>query len=128
MKFAIAITILQLAAGACAGPLRGSDASVNVARFGQRDVDTTAPVLSARKKGKAAGAVAGAAAGTAAVAATGAVTKGTSTLVLKESGGVAGNECLTFRNNGQSTNTGGQGGGMGVNEFRTETDLEFPNR
>lgn len=37
----------------------------------------------------------------AAAPAAGAVTKGTSTLVLKETKGVAGNECLTFRNNGK---------------------------
>lgn len=29
--------------------------------------------------------------------------KGDQTLVLKEVGGVPGNECLTFRNNGEST-------------------------
>ena len=33
-------------------------------------------------------------------AAGGAVTRGSSTLVLKEVGGVPGNKCLTFRNNG----------------------------
>lgn len=36
-------------------------------------------------------------------AAAGSVTKGTSTLVLKENKGVPGNECLTFRNNGKSS-------------------------
>lgn len=34
-------------------------------------------------------------------AAAGNVQKGTTTLVFKEVGGVAGNECLTFRNNGK---------------------------
>lgn len=42
------------------------------------------------------------AAGTANAAAAGAVQKGTTTMVLKEVGGIAGNECLTFRNNGES--------------------------
>lgn len=75
MKFCIILT--ALVAGASAGTLHG-------------------------RKGKgAAGATTGASTATAA----GAVTKGTSTLVLKEQGGVAGNECLTFRNNGKSKPT-----------------------
>lgn len=46
-------------------------------------------------KGKAA---AGGGATTAAL--TGDVTRGADTIVMKEVGGIAGNECLTFRNNG----------------------------
>lgn len=58
-----------------------------------------------RKKGAAKGnaaavtGAAGATAGAAAVAGT--VTRGASTIVMKEVGGIAGNECLTFRNNGK---------------------------
>jgi hypothetical protein len=33
-------------------------------------------------------------------AAAGAITRGASTIVMKEVGGILGNECLTFRNNG----------------------------
>ncbi|TVY84047.1 hypothetical protein LSUE1_G003685 [Lachnellula suecica] len=40
------------------------------------------------------------AAATAATKAT-AITKGATTIVMKEVGGIAGNECLTFRNNGE---------------------------
>lgn len=70
MKFTILFAFM--AAGALAGPLH-----------------------SRQNKGKA-GKAAAAAKGNAA----GAVTKGTDTLVFKENGGVPGNECLTFRNNG----------------------------
>lgn len=61
-----------------------------------------------KAKAGAAAAVAGTAGATTAVAAstgtTGSVTRGASTLVLFEVGGIAGNECLTFRNNGTSMN------------------------
>jgi len=43
--------------------------------------------------------------GAAAGGAVGAVTRGASTLVLFEIGGIPGNECLTFRNNGTSLPT-----------------------
>ncbi|KAJ4388210.1 hypothetical protein N0V93_008817 [Gnomoniopsis smithogilvyi] len=75
MKFTILLTIM--AAGALAGPLHAR-----------------------QNKGKAGKAAAAKGNGNAA-AATGAVTKGATTLVFKEDGGVPGNECLTFRNNGE---------------------------
>ena len=52
---------------------------------------TAAPTVSI---GGATGGATGATAG-------GAVTRGDSTIVMKEVGGIPGNECLTFRNNGQ---------------------------
>lgn len=72
MKFAIIIT--ALIAGVSAGTLHA-------------------------RKGK--GTKAGAATGSTNTAATANVQKGTSTLVFKETNGVPGNECLTFRNNGK---------------------------
>lgn len=46
------------------------------------------------------GAIGGGGGGTG--ASVGVITRGASTLVLKEVGGIPGNECLTFRNNGKS--------------------------
>lgn len=74
MKWSIIIT--ALVAGASAGTLHGR-----------------------KNKGNANN---GASTGSTNTAVTGAVQKGTSTLVLKETNGVPGNECLTFRNNGKS--------------------------
>lgn len=42
----------------------------------------------------------GAATAAAASSAAGTITRGDSTVVMKEVGGIPGNECLTFRNNG----------------------------
>lgn len=75
MKFTILLAFM--AAGAMAGPLHAR-----------------------QNRGKAGKAAAAKGNGNAATAATGAVTKGATTLVFKEDGGVPGNECLTFRNNG----------------------------
>lgn len=78
MKFTILLAFM--AAGAMAGPLHATRQNKG-------------------KAGKAAAAKGNA-------AAAGAVTKGATTLVFKESGGVPGNECLTFRNNGTWKNDG----------------------
>lgn len=75
MKLTILLTFM--AAGALAGPLHAAR----------------------QNKGKAGKTAAAKGNGNTATAA-GDVTKGATTLVFKEDGGIPGNECLTFRNNG----------------------------
>ncbi|KAG8158093.1 hypothetical protein KVR01_011854 [Diaporthe batatas] len=99
MRFAFVITILV--ASASAASLQPRQRGRGKGRKGK---GAGAAVGAGAAGGAAAGAATGAATGSAAggnTAAAGAVQRGASTLVFKEDGGVPGNECLTFRNNGE---------------------------
>ncbi|KAK2609435.1 hypothetical protein N8I77_002932 [Diaporthe amygdali] len=92
MRFAYLVTLFAATASA---------ASLQARKKGKKGAAAGAAVGAGAATGAATGAAAGAAAGSANTAATGAVQRGASTLVFKEDGGVPGNECLTFRNNGE---------------------------
>lgn len=94
MKFAYIVTIFAASASA---------ASLQARKKGRKGAASGAAVGAAAGAagGAAAGAATGAATGSSNTAAAGAVQRGDSTLVFKEDGGVPGNECLTFRNNGE---------------------------
>lgn len=94
MRFAYIVTIFAASASA---------ASLQARKKGRKGAASGAAVGAAAGAagGAAAGAATGAATGSTNTAAAGAVQRGASTLVFKEDGGVPGNECLTFRNNGE---------------------------
>ncbi|KKY30354.1 hypothetical protein UCDDA912_g09715 [Diaporthe ampelina] len=83
MKFAYVVTIFASSASAASLQVRRKDSN------------------GAASGAVGAGEASGAATGSSNTAATGTVQRGDSTLVFKEDGGVPGNECLTFRNNGE---------------------------
>ncbi|KAG6358451.1 hypothetical protein INS49_014335 [Diaporthe citri] len=89
MRFAYIVTIFAASASA---------ASLQARKKGRKGAASGAAVGAAAG---AAGAATGAATGSSNTAAAGAVQRGDSTLVFKEDGGIPGNECLTFRNNGE---------------------------
>ncbi|KAI3400363.1 hypothetical protein diail_3380 [Diaporthe ilicicola] len=93
MRFAYVLTIFAATASA---------ASLQSRKKGRKGATAGAAVGAGAgaAAGAPAGGATGAPAGGANTAATGAVQRGASTLVFKENGGVRGNECLTFRNNG----------------------------
>lgn len=96
MRFAFIVTLL--AATASAASLQTRQRGRGRGKNGNNNAGAAAGA------GAAGGAAAGAATGAATggnTAAAGAVQRGASTLVFKEDGGVPGNECLTFRNNGE---------------------------
>lgn len=98
MRFAFIVTVFAATASA---------ASLQARRKGRKGAASGAAVAAGAgaaggaATGAAAGAATGGATGGANTAAAGAVQRGASTLVFKEDGGVPGNECLTFRNNGE---------------------------
>lgn len=98
MRFAYIVTIFAASASA---------ASLQARRKGRKGAASGAAVAAGAgaaaggATGAATGAATGGATGSANTAAAGAVQRGDTTLVFKEDGGVPGNECLTFRNNGE---------------------------
>lgn len=94
MRFAILVTIFAATASAASLEARQRGRGRN--RGGN---NAGAAAGAGAAGGAAAGAATGAATGN--TAAAGAVQRGADTLVFKEDGGVPGNECLTFRNNGE---------------------------
>lgn len=98
MRFAYIVTIF--AASASAASLQARKKGRKGAASGAA-VGAAAGAAGGAAAGAATGPATGAATGSSNTAAAGAVQRGSSTLVLKEDGGVPGNECLTFRNNGE---------------------------
>lgn len=98
MRFAFILTVF--AATASAASLQARKKGRKGAAAGAA-VGAGAGAAAGAATGAATGATTGAATGSANAAAAGAVQRGASTLVFKENGGVPGNECLTFRNNGE---------------------------
>ncbi|PVH87867.1 hypothetical protein DL98DRAFT_509394 [Cadophora sp. DSE1049] len=98
MKSFTTILVCSLAAFVAASPARGDRAKAKAA--------AAAAAAAAGGAGVAAGTGAtngnsATGAGNTEPAATGDVTRGADTIVMKEVGGIPGNECLTFRNNGE---------------------------
>ncbi|KAG4436928.1 hypothetical protein IFR05_007579 [Cadophora sp. M221] len=118
MKSFTTILVCSLAAFVAASPARGNRAKAKAAAGGAAvggvagaaagtgacdgtGAATGAGASAGTGAGAAAGAGTGAGAGATTPGLTGSVTRGANTIVMKEVGGIPGNECLTFRNNGE---------------------------
>ncbi|KAH6721155.1 hypothetical protein BKA61DRAFT_728764 [Leptodontidium sp. MPI-SDFR-AT-0119] len=101
MKSFTTILVCSLAAFVAASPARGNRAKAKAAAAAAAAAAAGGAGVAGVAAGTGAGVAAGTGAGATASGLTGSVTRGADTIVMKEVGGIPGNECLTFRNNGE---------------------------